>query len=676
MPLLTITPSRSAVSPRLLVAGIVALSAISTVRPAIVSPVSPSACVVDGPTGLPIPEGVRGGCVAALAGGTVLVQRAEDGLLIAELAGPASSTDKALDVRGALDVRQSNARILFCPSNLLDAASGAPTPACVATGNPLQPGPGALVGEGSVRANLHVDRVGRMLCPSATRIAAAVTSPDGARFDLTGSMTMLGEPGRTGSCATAYDRIELELGSTADASASQTIRAPDQTVGARRLEQVMQLDDEQWRTVELLLALTPRDWQVFDAIVRQDAGSAGLPRLKLPTAQPEVQGLADVVNTILGRVNAIRANLDSLSGRIPDRSDVRDLLSQIDLDHLRELLGNVRDTLQGLVDIARDLREGYDSFDVARFRTRLEGVFDDVESASSLYQRTLCIDDPDLQIRQISTAPLKRLIDRAPGVTLYALSKIMEAIDSDWDQRIGAVVDAVPSEITEFCNEGRLSLPALSVDAANIKCKVLRRKVVGTGLAVAKVRLAVPLMVFRYIKNHTEEEIAATVGASAVAGGAAGSKVKNPAYEAIAQWIDRLENIKNALSDVADQRKDCLDADKDIENDLKDCAKDGCNCTVPLSVLLQGKVSPTYVYVADLVDARIAQAEDAGLPGTDGARLKHDEAVDTTHDQTAVGYGLLCDAYRLLLPSSRTLRFEIVPDSAVVEAVQAEESAQ
>jgi len=438
---------------------------------------------------------------------------------------------------------------------------------------------------------------------------------------------------------------------TTGAAGAAVPQAAVTTARNGRLERLLQLDDEQWRTVELLMALSPEEWETVQAVVRPGANPP--PGWEpIAVAPPQTLGLADIVNTILARVNAIRSTADSLAARTPDRPDVRGLVGQVDLGPLRDMLAEVRDTLQGLIDVARDLREGYDSFDVVQFRARLGAVFTDLESASSLYQRLLCIDDPDIPIRQLSAAPLKRLIDHAPGVVLYAMSKVLDAIDPTWDQRIGSVVGAVPAEAAGLCNDGAQPAAVTRVDAQNIVCKALRPKHVGTALALVKVKLAEALLVFRWAKNHTKDEIQATAGAEVVAGATAGTSVKNPAHEAAEQWVDRLENIKDAIEKIGDRRKDCLDADKDIETDLRDCAKDGCLCAVPLSVLLQGATPPTYTYVADLLRVRIDQAEDAGLANVGSARDKLAEAIDATHDETAAGYGLLCQAYRLLLPDT------------------------
>ena len=331
---------------------------------------------------------------------------------------------------------------------------------------------------------------------------------------------------------------------------------------------------------------------------------------------------------------------------------MRALLGQIDLTGVRDLSAEVRDTLQGLLDVARELREGFETFDVAAFRARLGGVLTDLQFASGLTQRLLCVDDPSVTIREISTAPIRRLLDRAPAIVLYGLSRVLEGVDPEWDQRLGSIIDAFPPALLGLCTDGARPALAPQLDVENTICSILRPKVAGASLGGIKVAVSVALAIVRFAKNNTKEEIEATAGATAVAGATAGASIKNPVHAALELWVDRLDNLKELLKDFLDRRNDCLDADKDIESDLRDCAKDFCNCSVPLSVLLEGTVQPSYKYVSDLVSVRIDLAESAGLPRVADARDKHTQAIDATHDGTAEGYGLLCQAYRLLLPST------------------------
>jgi hypothetical protein len=473
----------------------------------------------------------------------------------------------------------------------------------------------------------------------AARVIATVTSPSGARFDLNGSLASLGGD-------QAYSRIELSYAGSAPS------RPPAERLA--RLDRVMSLDDQQWRAVEAMLALTPRDWELFEAVVESERTALGEPgfRSGLPPPPPQVEGVADIVNTILSRVNTIRTNLDALAARTPDRADVRSLLSRIDLTQLRGMLDEVRDTVQGLLDVARELREGFETFDVAAFRLRIGAVLTDLESAATLYQRMQCLHDPDATIRHVSLTPLRRLTDRAPALVLYALSRILDTIDASWDQRIADVIDIVPAEASSLCNDGGTRAVA-RFDLTNVACTALRPKAVGAGLGTAKALVAGLLIRFRYVKNHTKEEITATGGATAVAGATAGTTVKNPAHEAAEKMVERLENIKDALGEAKDFRDDCLERDSDVEEDLNDCAKEGCACTVPLSVLLQGAVVPTYTYVADLVAVRIDQVESVGLVNVNQARLLHEDAIAPGNDETAAGYGMLCEAYELLQSRSR-----------------------
>jgi hypothetical protein len=589
-----------------------------------------AACSPDQETGLPLPASTRGACVSSLDDATVFVQRSDEGLLIAWPAEGAISS------------------VVFCPSALLDFTTGAPGPGCLAATHPLRPGAGAFAGTGTVRVAPNDAASTFARCPAAARVAASVTSPAGGAFELTGSIVALDEPGSTETCTSAYDRIELSFGgSHAPAIDPVVPRGPEQR---ERMKRLMELDRDQWRVVDLLLAVTPQDWQLLEGVVQTGRGVVLDPGTGAPGDGPGTPaGLVDVVNSILDRVNAVRTSLTSVSGRIPDRADVRATLAQIDLAKLRDMLRDVGDTLQGLVDIARDLREGFDTFDVAAFRARLGVVLTDLERASGITQRLLCADNPDITIREISMAPVRRLLDFAPPVVLYGLSRLLETLDSEWDQRLGSALENIPAEVLGLCGPR-----ALAPDLEAVVCLALRPKEVGTRIKVAKVASAAFLMFVRYAKNNTKEDIDATVGATAVAGATAGTSVKNPADTALDIWVDRLERLKDGIKDLIDRRKDCLDGDHDVESDLRDCAKDGCSCSVPLTVLLDGAVQPSYKYVSDVLGNRILLAENAGLANVSEAHAKFLEAIDGDHEGTAAGYGLLCEAYKLLLPSTGT----------------------
>ncbi|HEX6851960.1 MAG TPA: hypothetical protein VF139_11205 [Candidatus Polarisedimenticolaceae bacterium] len=616
------------------------------------------ACRQDPATALSMPTRAAGVCVGTVHGEAMLVQRSRQGLLIVALASDASARGDAEEGETFLHLHQSSPRVIYCPAALLDFGSGDAGADCLAPGDALTPGARALVGAGSVQASLRLDGNGNTTCPTASRVVASVVSPEGSRFDLTGSLSLFEEPGAPGTCADPYDRVELDYHA---AAAPDVPDAPDASPErARRIQRLLELDEQEWQAVELMLALTPGDWAILDEIVKADGGGApasagavdfGAASGGSPDPVLQSQTVFSLLNGIITRINAVRANVDGLVSRIPDRPDVRGLVGQIDLTHLRGVMDDVRDTLGGLVAIARELREGYDTFDAPRFRERLGRVLEDVGRLSTLYQRLLCIDNPDLTPRAPSGQLLRRLIDRVPGVVLYGLSKVLESVRGDWDTLVADIVDAVPAELTEFCNDG-VAMRALSVDPESAICVALRPKGTNQKLLAVRANASLALLLFRAARNNTKEQIAVTAGANVVAGATVGTVVKNPVYEVAESWVERLENIKELLEKVTDLRKDCLDADADIEGDLRDCAKDGCACSVPLSVLLDGATAPSYTYVARLVETRIDQAESAGVGDAAAARDFWAIAEDDANVGTAAGYTALCQAYASLLPAT------------------------
>jgi hypothetical protein len=509
---------------------------------------------------------------------------------------------------------------------------------------------------------VRLDEAGGGTRPTASRVVASLVSAEGDRFDVTGSLRTSPGPG-PGSFAAGYDRVEIEYRSEDAPQGAAPEAGSTSPERARRLARLMALDEEQWQAIELMLALTPGDWELLQALVAVD-GAAAQPATGAPPAagavdfgaasgappQPEVttQSVISILNAIVARINAIRSNVDGLVSRIPDRPDVRQLVGQIDLGQLRGVMDGVRDTMQGLVDVARELRAGYDSFDAAQFRQRLGGVLDDLERASTLYQRLLCIDNPEITPRAVPTGLLRRLIDRVPPLILFGLSQALGALRDDWDTALGEILDAVPAELTQFCSDG-VATRALSVDPESAVCVVLRPIPTKKVLLGAKAEVAMMLILFNIGKNRTNEQIAVTAGANVVAGATVGTVVKNPVYEAMEGAVEKLDKVKEVLEKIADLRKDCLDRDADIEDDLRDCAKDGCVCSVPLSLVLDGATSPSYTYAARLVERRIGQAELAGVGDAATARTFFATAEDDANVGTPAGYTALCQAYGALL---------------------------
>lgn len=617
------------------------------------------ACAVDAATGLTVPTRATGVCVGDLGGDEVLVQRNRQGLFVVAL-----GTAGTVTAEWTGEVHRSSARVVYCPASLLDFARGTPGADCLIPGASLRPGPGALVGAGSVQARLRGDGEGRPACPSSSRVVASLVSGAGERFEVTGAVR-LAPSDEASNCVAGYDRVELEYRSEPETPAAAVSDADLSPERRQRLARLMELDEEQWRAVELMLTLTPDDWALLQAIV-EEGGAAATPGTAVPApsgasdfagaapspppVEAKVQSITAILNAIVARLDAVRKNAADLVNRIPDRPDVRALVGQIDLGQLRGVMDQVRDTLQGLVDVARELRAGFDAFDAPEFRRRLGGVLDDLERATLLYQQLLCLDNPDITPRAVPTALLRRLLDRVPPLILYGLSRALDAIRDDWDTALGTIVDAVPAELTQFCNEG-VATRALAFEPESAICVALRPTRTKKALVEAEADAGVFLLLMNFAKNRTDEQIAVTAGANVVAGATVGTVVKNPAYETLEGLIEKAEKVKEVLDKLVDRRKDCLETDADIESDLRDCAKDGCACSVPLSFVVDD-VAPSYTYAARLVEKRIDQAELAGVGDPATARTFYATAEDDANVGTAAGYTALCQAYAALLPST------------------------
>jgi len=154
------TPRFSSVLPRLFEVGFGALLA-GPLHAALSEPHRPPpSSIVDGVTGIPIPQAVPGICVARFSDRAVRVQRSQDGLLIAGLATNPTTSTPAGDGTRFPNIHEAGARVIPCPASLLDFVSGCVSPTCLTAANPREPGPGALGASGTVRASLRVDESG------------------------------------------------------------------------------------------------------------------------------------------------------------------------------------------------------------------------------------------------------------------------------------------------------------------------------------------------------------------------------------------------------------------------------------------------------------------------------------------------------------------------------------
>ena len=421
---------------------------------------------------------------------------------------------------------------------------------------------------------------------------------------------------------------------------------------------VLDLDDHQQELVARLLALDAAERRRLEfllslqglAIVTAD-GRVLEPRPGEDAVRPHdfsggitpvlltLDDVFDLINTVQTKINTISTTVGTLLGRLPDGSAFRTFTNQIDLDKLQGILDILRDELEAVIAIAQEIREGFQQFDAADFRAKLHKVLTDVGTAWVDVQRLECIERPDRPIRTLKLTLLGNLVDKAPAIALYGLSRVLDVTGEDWPNVVSEVMAAVPQELIDpgFCGP-ELEAPAAAVCAV-LRKEDVRRKIKRTAAGAKALSFAT-----RLAKTWTTEDKVVCAGATVVAGAQAGTNVKNPLngiLSTVDKLLDRIGKMAEKLQKIVEK---CGNEDLEMERQLR-------TCTAPRGVFLAGRARPTFQEVADLVGYWTDQAEGA----LDVSRVAHVRADLDAADRgagTPVGYAMLCDAYDTLIFAS------------------------
>lgn len=402
---------------------------------------------------------------------------------------------------------------------------------------------------------------------------------------------------------------------------------------------LLALDAPERRRLELLLslqglAIVTADGRVLDRAPvddfgeRFDAGDGFTPVLLGVT----LDDLYSLVTTVQSKITAISTTVGTVLGRLPDGSDFKAFADQIDVGDLQGILDILRDDLRPVLAMAKEVRAGFEQFDAAAFRSRLHKVLGDVGTAWEDVQRLECVELPDRTIRQLQLTHLGNLVDEAPDVALYGLSRLLDVTGEDWPDIVSDVTATIPTPLVDpgFCG-GSLEAPPAAV------CAVLRKEDVRLGIKRTAAAAKALGFATRLAKGWTTDDKVVCVGVDVVAGAEAGTNVKNP-VNGVLETVDKvLERIEQTAEKLQTKVESCATEDLEIERQLR-------TCTAPRGVFLGGRTRPTFQEVTDLVDFWIEQA-DGALDAARVARARADVSGAMGQSGTPVGYALLCDAY-------------------------------
>jgi len=413
------------------------------------------------------------------------------------------------------------------------------------------------------------------------------------------------------------------------------------------IQHLVGLDEASWNAVRWLASLPPAGGSASPDSVVLAPGEGTDGTVVLP------QGIFEVLNDLLGRVNGVRTVVNNVQGVLGSaRPDIRGLVSGVNLSHLQQLMDNVRDVLQGALEIARELRVGFETFDVAAFRTDLHGLLGDLGTSWVNAQKLGCFDQPDLPIREWNFPLSNRLIDVAPPILLFTMSRMLEQVAPDWRTSIHDLNAEVPPSLLEgVCTEpGAAVHQALSSSAL---CARLVPSGVEPGLKVVKAVAKLVSTRFEILSEWAQDDDVVGVGAVVVGGATIVKKVKYPAKPAYKQLSIMLDRLSSFAENLLDKRKDCLDELEDqqaLEDEIEAMLRD---CRPSHTVFLGATDSttpPTLAEVATTTQVFINRMRAAGFE--DEADAAQQEWNLHQNQTTVWGrFQKLCAAYAALLPA-------------------------
>lgn len=462
--------------------------------------------------------------------------------------------------------------------------------------------------------------------------------------------------------------------------------------------ELVRLDEADWGLLQRLLSLDGDQLQILEeelaaaeaALITDDgrilpAEEFGPTTPGTVVTKAEVEAIWDdilsrvnsiysIVGTINSRVASMQANVNSMvptlngiANSIPDRGDVLALVGNAsDIAQLSVVIQRVRDVIGGVIAIAEALREGFDvwygsscdpSSQCAQFKSDLAAFFADIREGVEFVQAIACLDNPGLAIRPLDTSFVEDLvIDRSPPVVLYGLYKVLERIapagqDEGWPTLVSSVLDTIPGDfrtnLSGLCATKSKSSP---MGSGGPVCLLLYPEEVGLFLKGAKAAANRKETTAKVIDSFLKDDVVAQGGAVAAAGGSAGTNAKNPTKVVSQQAKDLADDLPDKIADIIEKRDQCLEAEQEIEADLRECQP-------PVSVFLRLTPDalpphPTFFDVRSVVSRRLEQVRDCQLWGgcrelnVSKASVYLDAARD--HRGTVRGYHDLCCAYQAL----------------------------
>jgi hypothetical protein len=643
-------------------------------------------CLLDATTGFPRPAVVPGVCLVESGPSIQLIQHTDEGLLLMEIQWESEDVrPRHPDGTYLLHLYDRPATLIYCPAELLDASSGTPRAGCLVDSVTMAPGADALFGEGRVQASIVVDPLGAAQCPSSLHVVGSLADQFGQDSAVRASLVLsptsslrADPPGSWPACDASVQELAVARPSPAN-----------------ELGRISRLDSAQWELVDELIRLNRTEWDVLRQLL--DLSSEDLELVGsiasedgavLISEEGDVRHLGDdhqnaagrvvpaaTLASIFSKVTTLRNNqiphiaatnrvIAKIDARIPSRPEVVAVATEFQSQVVSQIVSLIQEAkmlIGGLLETAEELRSGFSGWEgnncgsgsgCADFKQDLRNLFVDLQDVVEFGQSLGCLDKPGLEIRQLDLGLVETLvIDRAPHVLLFALSKFLDLLgqanpsSGGWQTIMENILAEVPEEtrssLRGLCEDRLAGESAEALGPGGPVCAVLRPSKVGVFFKSLKARGDFATFVFKAIKEVPTDDKVVQATANVGAGGGAGTNAKNPAKLTVGVMAEVLDYI---FSDrVLQLRGECLAMDAALEADLR-------SCSPPVSVLVD---EGEWTGVETVLQLRIDEVRDCQEGGEciglcpSRAECLLDEVSNQGRFPTLYGY--LCDAYDALL---------------------------
>ena len=255
------------------------------------------------------------------------------------------------------------------------------------------------------------------------------------------------------------------------------------------------------------------------------------------------------------------------------------------------------------------------------------------------------------------------MIDKAPTIVLYGMWLVLsEEQFSGFDTAVGDVIDVFPPELLELCNaesrplfpkefaaRSRTSVAGAPLIACGTRtheellCAILTFGLDGAAMQKLKEGLEAGTKVLDIWMPWIPKDFKLTIAGVVVGGGGAGTGVENPAKAFVENIKTVLEVAQISVDQVIGLQTQCRADEAAIESDLRSCSPPR---TIFLATLVPRR-PPTLRGISRLLDVWIKDAENVGIDVTEEEAC---ELNPKNPSEAAEAYGLLCEAYDVLIP--------------------------